>query len=31
MEKKNNNTITIDKKNLSITIDENNNIKIKFI
>jgi len=31
MEKQNKNTITIEKKNISITIDEDNNIKIKFI
>jgi hypothetical protein len=31
MEKKSNNTITIEKNNISITIDESNNIKIKFM
>ncbi len=31
MEKKTNNTITIEKNNISITIDESNNIKIKFM
>jgi len=31
IEKKTNNTITIEKNNISITIDESNNIKIKFM